>query len=633
MCGICGLAYSDQARSVEASRLEGMTRLLTHRGPDDEGYLLRGPVGLGMRRLSVIDIDGGGQPVPNEDGSIWTVFNGEIYNYRRLRADLGRRGHVFRSSSDTEVIVHAYEEYGNDVLLMLQGMFALAIWDARQPSLMLAVDRFGIKPLYYVPSASGIAFGSELTCLGPSGMLAQDIDFGALAEYFTLGYISAPRTIFAGNRKLSPGSFLLWTHEHGTVVRSYWDIPPRPTRSHRGVRETRHQLRECLREAVRSHLVSDVPLGAFLSGGIDSSTVVALMSEIGDEPVKTFSIGFSDRRYDERPFARMIAERFRTEHHELIVEPDTVQTLPRLVWHFGEPFSDPSSLPTYYVSQMARDYVKVALSGDGGDEVFVGYTMFRGLELARHFQALPEVLRRRISALLDLAQARATLQRSSSARGLTKRLSETSLPPREAYFRKLTTASSSSILPLLSADLSHRLQREDEYLAVKEALRSTCNDGYSLDTFIAAGSRLSLPNDMLVKVDRMSMANSLEVRVPLLDAALTEFVQSVPLSQLFPRWRLKGLLKDSMRDALPPAILRHAKQGFAVPLQAWFRESLRDFAKEVLLDRGASTGGYLDTIAIERVLNSHRPLEPGMYTAIWSLLVFQLWCDRMLETS
>lgn len=583
-----------------------------------------------MRRLSIIDLEMGQQPIHNEDSTLHLVFNGELYNYRTLRFDLESSGHLFRTKSDTEVIVHAYEEWGTSCLDSFRGMFALALWDDRQRMLLLAVDRFGIKPLYYSIVGGDIVFGSELACLLASGHLRKDVEDAALAEYFTLGYVPPPATIFRDARKLEPGTFLQWRPNDDPTVNRYWDLPSACDTDGSARAPLREKLRELLRDAVRAHLVSDVPVGAFLSGGIDSSAVVALMSEVSSEPVRTFSIGFEAREHDERPLARLVAERFKTEHHEFALEPESVDVLPKLVSHFQEPFADSSALPTYYVSKLARGSVKVALSGDGGDELFLGYTVFRGVELARYAQTLPPALRRLMISLPDRIPPTVDPRWNDRVARLQKLLADTSLPPEAAYRSKITMAGLPLLWPLLTRELRTRLEGQNPFRAIDDALAAAA-PAPSLERIIYSGLKVSLPGDMLVKVDRMSMANSLEVRVPLLDHVLAQFVAQIPVVTRFSRWRLKALLKETMADSLPREILRQRKHGFTIPLAAWFRGDLSSFATDVLVSKEARERGYLDVPAIELFLREHRRGTRNVGPAIWSLLMFELWCREVLD--
>jgi len=444
--------------------------------------------------------------------------------------------------------------------------------------------------------------------------------------------VPPPASIFNGIHKLAPGSLLQWTPGANPVVRQYWELPrtrvddaPRPV-------ETRQLLRNALADAVRSHLVSDVPVGAFLSGGIDSSIVVALMSEAAEDRVRTFSIGFSDPRYSELDKARIVARHYGTDHHEMVLEPDAVDLLPRLVAQFDEPFADPSALPTYYVSKLAREYVKVALSGDGGDELFLGYPLFHGLELSRYSQRLPAPIRRMAAVLPRLLSTRRAAW-NDRLQLVAKRTADTMLPPDPAFRRKITATGLAGIRPLLSSEMRHELDQRDPFATVNAWLSRYSSDAntHPLDRFIHTGLQVSLPGDMLVKVDRASMANSLEVRVPLLDHVLAEHVATIPVARRMPRWHLKGLLKETMSDTLPAQILDQSKRGFNVPLAAWFRGDLKDFALDVLTSPEARSRGFLDTAAIESLVREHYRGTTNVGPVIWSLLVFELWCVETLS--
>jgi len=630
MCGICGIAMIDPNRPIDVDALQRMCTVISYRGPDDSGTYLSQGIGLAMRRLSIIDVEHGQQPIHNEDRTMHLVFNGELYNYQTLTSQLKSRGHEFQTRSDSEVVVHAYEEWGTSCLDNFRGMFALGLWDDRNQSLLLAVDRFGIKPLYYCLSEGDLVFGSELSCLLASRRLTKDVDDAALAEYFTLGYVPPPATIFTHARKLAPGTYLQWTPQGKPRIERYWDIPLARTNGQRPRGPLRRELRELLRDAVQAHLVSDVPVGAFLSGGIDSSSVVALMSEVSEEPVRTFSIGFEAREHDELPLARLVAERFKTNHHEFVLEPESVDILPKLVSHFQEPFADSSALPTYYVSKLARSSVKVALSGDGGDELFVGYTAFAGVQLAEYAQALPPVFRRWMRSFPGQLPRGFGARWNDRLGRWQKRLADTSLPPEAAFRSKITMTGLPVVWPLLTPELRNRLDAQNPFRAVDEAF-AAAGTRAPVESMLYAALKVSLPGDMLVKVDRMSMANSLEVRVPFLDHVVAEFVAQIPVEQLFPRWRLKALLKETMADVLPPEVLRQRKHGFTVPLAAWFRGDLSQFASEILLSNEARDRGFLDTRALNGFLRQHRGGTRNLGSAIWSMLIFELWCREVLD--
>lgn len=630
MCGICGLVFRDQTRRVESQTIATMCRQMVHRGPDDEGHYVSGAVGLGMRRLSIIDLAGGHQPLSNENENIHIVFNGEIYNYQYLQKDLLERGHRLSTNSDTETIVHLYEELGTDCFSRLRGMFAVALWDEERKNLILGLDRFGIKPLFYSETPDGILFASELKCILSTGLISLELDYEALAHYFTLGYIPAPYTAFRAVRKLTPGVWMRWSPTGKMDIQQYWDLPL-STRTYPSNGDLHRDLRDALSDAVCAHLVSDVPVGAFLSGGMDSSTVVALMAEATAAPIKTFSIGFSDIEHNELHLARQVAARYNTEHHELIVEPDAVDILPKLVSHFGEPFADSSALPTYYVSKMARDHVKVALSGDGGDELFLGYTLFRGLEVARYGQMLPSTLRRAIASFTHAVPAYFPGKLNERLLRFRKHVADSFLSPDDAYRSKVTMIGLDRVGSVLSDDFRSSLFASNPYHAINVHLDAYRNrTSHPLTPYIYNRIKVSLANDMLVKVDRMSMANSLEVRVPLLDHVLAEFIARIPVKQRFPRWRLKGLMRDVMADSLPADIIRQPKHGFTVPLASWFRGDLTEFAKGVLLDRDANSTAFWNKAEIEQLFSQHQERRDNVGSVLWSLLMFELWRQSVL---
>ena len=632
MCGIAGLFNANASVDEIWPIIRRMTSAIIHRGPDDDGFFVSNTIGLGMRRLSIIDLQSGKQPIHNEDSTVQIVYNGEIYNYLELKESLQSLGHIFYTHSDTEVIVHAYEEYGVDCPKKLRGMFSFALWDLSRQALLLVIDRIGIKPLYYVSSDQGIVFGSELMCLLKSGQVAREIDYKALAQYFTLSYIPGPLTIFEKVKKLMPGHYLVWSASGNIRIEPYWDYPTDSVRYDRPVHQTRIELREQLRDAVRSHLISDVPVGAFLSGGIDSSVVVAMMSEICPDSVKTFSIGFAEKEFNELNKARIIAKRFRTEHHELIVEPEAVDILPNIVRFFGEPFADSSALPTYYVSKMSRQYVKVVLSGDGGDELFVGYNYFRGIELARFAQNIPAPVRSLMYYFAASLPGIGKIEWKDKLTQFKKRVRDSLLSPREAFYNKNSVRSLGAFAPLLSSDVRQYITDQYPYSVFDGYLNVFFNKkAHPLEPYIYTCLKVQLAWDMLVKVDRMSMANSLEVRVPFLDHLLVQYVATIPIEQRFPHWRLKGLLRDSMTDLLPPEIINQPKRGFSIPLAKWFRGNLAGFAADVLLCREASQSGFMDRNAIETMLFQHKKGANNLGSEIWALLIFELWRQQVMS--
>ncbi|PYS98853.1 MAG: asparagine synthase (glutamine-hydrolyzing), partial [Acidobacteria bacterium] len=541
MCGIAGFAGDNTKLTTEerADTLERMLRVIRHRGPDDQGALLSEGVALGMRRLSIIDLAGGHQPMSGEDGRVTVVFNGEIYNYRELQPELERRGHVFQTHSDTETIVHAYEERGAACVEDLRGMFAFAIWDARRRELFIARDRVGKKPLYYTLTARGtLVFGSELKSLLEHAEVEREIDLEALDAYLTFGYVPDPLSIFRGVHKLPPGHHL--TFADGRVqVRSYWDFEYEPTEARRE-EDYIEELRALLEEAVRLRLVADVPLGAFLSGGVDSSTVVGLMARNTSRPVKTFSIGFSEDSYDELRFARVAAREFGTDHHEFVVTPEVCHCIDELAWHLDEPFADSSAIPTYAVSKMARAHVTVALSGDGGDELFGGYTRYLVERSRSRFGRVPRVVRQNLMRPLSRRLPHAAWGRNY--------LYNVSLDPVARYLDSISYMTSLNKLALYTEDFRRRLNGgAGRPAALFSEYAARVRTGDPLDTLLYLDSKTYLPGDILTKVDRMSMAASLEARVPLLDHKLIEFVTRIPAPLKVRGLEAKRIFKRAVR--------------------------------------------------------------------------------------
>ena len=628
MCGICGkVALKRIAEPVLQELMIKMADSMRHRGPDDRGVYVQGPVGLGMRRLSIIDLDTGHQPISNEDGSLWIVFNGEIYNHLDLRAELEKKGHRFKTRSDTEAIVHLYEEMGERCVERLRGMFALALWDARQQRLFLARDRIGQKPLYYSFTNGILRFGSEIKALLVDPEQDTDLDLVALDQYFTHGFVPYPYTIFRTIRKLPPAHYALLQDRHLEIAR-YWQVTYDGSDS-RSEEQYLACLRELLAEAVRIRLMSDVPLGAFLSGGIDSSLVVALMSQASDAPVETFSIGFEEQSYNELAHARRVAQHLGTNHHEFIVRSDLEDVLPRLSWHFDEPFADSSAIPTYYVSKMGRQHVTVALTGDAGDEVFAGYRRYQARRLAEQFNRLPFTVRRRmIERVVRRLPEPSTYYGSSWIKKLKRFVEYCAVVEDQPH-----TSRTPFFTPLAKADL---------YASdLQAALDGRIQDNYVADYFdqVSGEDIVSqmmwvdlmtyLPDDILTKVDRMSMAVSLEVRTPLLDHKLIEFMANVPVD-----WKLRGLttkylFKKIAAELLPTEIVRRPKQGFMVPLAAWFRDELHDFVRDVLLSSQCCQL-YYQSAAVERLLTEHQAGQADHSGRLWALLQFALWHETFL---
>lgn len=613
MCGIAGYYLREGAPASEAV-VRRMCEQIRHRGPDEDGYLADGGCAIGMRRLSIIDLSTGRQPISNEDGTVWIVFNGEIYNYQPLRAELIGRGHRFRTHSDTETIVHLYEETGGG-WDRLRGMFAYAIWDARDRSLMLVRDRFGKKPLYYTIRDEGIYFGSELKCLRAAG-LPLEIDNEALRLYFQFLYIPDPWSIYKGVQKLPAGGWLKY-HADGRVEQGrYWTLPAPVEASMPGdTREAaRKRIREVFDESVRIRMIADVPLGAFLSGGIDSTSVVASMSLQSPEPVKTFSIGFEEQDYNELPWAGMVARHYKADHHEIVVRPNIVDLVNRLIHYFDEPFADSSAIPTFIVSEFAVQHVKVALTGDGGDELFAGYPSFFNAARWRKLNYSPQWIRRMTSWVAD------RLPYSAYGKNFLRMISRPS--SLERYFDLNTTPyylRTQLLQPgwMLPFDEAFFFRKFDGAL-----LRSA--DDVSQALYFEANVRLT--GDMLTKVDRMSMANSLEVRCPLLDHELAEVAMNIPNS-----WKLNGgatgkqILIEALGDRLPPELLNRPKQGFGLPLPAWFRGPLRDMLHDHLTSRRFLDRGIVSPAFMREILAEHQSGRRDNSHYLWMLLVCELW--------
>lgn len=593
-----------------------MCETIRHRGPDDGGFFVSDGVALGMRRLSIIDLATGDQPVHNEDRSVWVVFNGEIYNFAELRADLIRRGHTFYTAGDTETIVHAYEEYGSRCVEKLRGMFGLAIWDARRRELLLARDRVGIKPLYWTEANGQLLFASELKALLQIPTVPRDLNWGAVDHL--LAYLTTPRSesIVRGIRKLEPGHRLIASAERGIRIERYWDVQFQPDHS-RSEAWFVDRLSELLEESVRIHLMSDVPLGAFLSGGIDSSSVVATMARLSDRPVKTFSIGFREAAYSELDSARLVAEEFGTEHYEQILEPDVIEVLNDIAWYLDEPFGDTSAIPTYMVSRLAAQHVKVALSGDGGDELFAGYDKYLVEERERGYQ-IPELVRR------SLAAAGRMLPPGARGRNFARHFALTGAA---RYLDASTIFRLDDRRGLFRPEVAEMMNGMDPS---RESLASLASHGGWLDRLQYLDLNQYLPLDILTKVDRMSMAHSLETRVPLLDHKIIEFAATIPAELRLHNGTTKYIFKRAMANVLPAAVLEKRKQGFAIPLGVWFRGQLEPFVRDLLLSDTARGRGMFNAAAIERLLRLHASGRP-MELQLWTLISFELWCRTFLD--
>jgi asparagine synthase (glutamine-hydrolysing) len=616
MCGIAGFWLHDAPASLETVR--AMCDQIRYRGPDDEGYHLDGGCALGMRRLSIIDLATGHQPISNEDGSVWIVFNGEIYNFQELRRRLIDQGHRFQTNSDTETIVHLYEQEGVEGLERLRGMFAFAIWDARRRQLLLARDRLGKKPLYYAHTPRGLWFASEMKCLRSAGV-PEDLDAEALRLYFQFSYIPDPWTPFSSIRKLPPGTWLVALPDGSVRQGRYWSLPPPTEHFPAGQAppsepEVCESLRNLFDESVRMRMIADVPLGAFLSGGIDSSAVVASMALQSPDPVKTFSIGFREAAFNELEYAGMVARQYHTEHHEILVQPDSVSLVPQLVRHFDEPFGDSSAIPTFLVSEFAAQHVKVVLSGDGGDELFAGYESFADVEKRRIFDRLPRAMRRLIATAADAlpyaAYGKNYLRMMSRPTAL-ERYFESNYSP---YYLRKELLAPDWMLPTDAAYLTRTFG---------DCLLPESADILSQAMYFEA--TVKLPGEFLVKVDRMSMANSLEVRCPLLDHQLAEFAARIPNAWKLSNGKGKRVFLRALGNRLPAPLLNRPKMGFGMPLANWFRTSLREMLWDHLtssrfLDRGMVTPTFL-----RYLLEEHQSGRRDNSSWLWQLLFLELW--------
>ncbi|MGQ0637368.1 MAG: asparagine synthase (glutamine-hydrolyzing) [Planctomycetaceae bacterium] len=672
MCGITGAAWNAETPALSPDVLVSMTSALAHRGPDDAGYYhsLCAPAGtgrdpqwgaasaaastgpggaLGHRRLSIIDLAGGHQPLCNEDGSVWIAFNGEIYNYRELQARLEQRGHRFRTSSDTEAIVHAYEEFGVECVEHLRGMFAFAIWDQRRRRMFLARDRLGKKPLFYRCDSGRLLFGSELKALLQVPGIPRELDPQALDDYLTYQYVPHPQCILRGFSKLAPAHWALF--EGGRLnVQRYWKPPyggshncaPSSATAETVAREgnaqmcrpateadARKALRETLTEAVRLRMRSDVPLGAFLSGGIDSTIVAGLMQSLSDRPVQTFSIGFRERAFDERSYARAAADHLHTEHHEQVVEPEALKILPKLIWHYDEPFADSSAIPMMYLSEMTRRNVTVALSGDGGDELFAGYDRYQAVGVGQRFDRLPSPVRRLLTARLWQRLPASTRQKSRR-RKFKRLLAALAYPPERRYLKWISIFDDERLPGMYTADFRQKLNGHDPAGFLLSAYHQ-CGTCDFVTRTTCADVLTYLPCDILTKVDIATMAYALEGRCPFLDHHVVELAARLPIEWKIQGRRGKKILIETFADLLPQAIQGRSKMGFGVPLDHWFRHELRDLLHDVLLSSRCRERGIFDPQAVARLVEEHIGNRWDHAYRLWSLLVLELWQQRFLD--
>ena len=627
MCGIVGFINAD-SKPVNSEILERMNACIVHRGPDDDGFYIRGNVGLAMRRLSIIDIAHGKQPIHNHDKSKWIVFNGEIYNFQELKKDLEKQGDKFYTNSDTEVILHLYEKHGADCVQYLRGMFAFAIWDERDQSLFIARDRIGKKPLLYSHQPNGdLIFGSEFRALLQHPAVSREVDYEAIHHYLTFICVPAPLTGFKQIRKLEPAHWLRW--KNGKIeTKKYWtlDYSKKIKISEEDAIEETTRI---LREATKLRLISEVPLGAFLSGGVDSSIVVALMAQESEKAVKTFSIGFEEQDFSELKYAKRVAEHVGAEYNEFIVKPHALEILPALVEHYGEPYADPSALATYYVSRETRQFVTVALNGDGGDESFAGYDRHFAMQISEKYHRIPRFVRKNLIESIALQIPTPTDFRNKMARA-KRFLEAASLPREERYTRWMTNFDLQSKERLYTQDFYNQVAGYDSVKFIAKYINR--NSGYSiLDATLLTDIKTYLPNDLLVKVDIASMAVSLEARSPFLDHKLMEFAATLPDSIKVKGRETKYLLKKVASRLVPREVIYRQKMGFAVPINHWFRGKMSKFVEENLLSEKAVKRDLFRADYVRNLITEHKADKQDNAWKLWNLLMLELWFQRFID--
>lgn len=617
MCGIAGIINFKTDNYVQETELKAMANAIVYRGPDDDGYYLSNNVGFGFRRLSIIDLHSGHQPISNENNSVWVVMNGEIYNYKSLKNELIAKGHQFKSESDTEVLVHLYEEHGDEFVKKLRGMFAFALHDTRKNRVLLARDRVGIKPLFYYHDAGGLVFGSELKEIKKLRPQLQ-INNQGIADYFSYGYTLQENTCYQNVLKLRPAHYLSIELSNGKVkTTNYWQVKYQPNNA-RNESEWIELLNEKLSESVKSHMIADVPLGAFLSGGVDSSAVVAKMAAQSNLPVKTFSIGFKEEQYNELKYAKLVSQKFKTEHHELILEPSSIDIINNIVDLYDEPFADSSAIPTYFLSKMTAEHVKVVLSGDGGDEIFAGYKSYQKANYVHsRLKAVSPLLKHAFNLGFSL------YPNQLPGKGLLYYLSKdtTDLACYNGIFKEY------ELKKLWQAKFSADLQPYSAYKQKVSMLKQIASGDYVTDCELL-DVHAYMVDDILTKVDRASMANSLEVRVPLLDHELIELAFTIPSQFKLKNNEGKYILKKALEPELPHEILYRKKQGFALPLSKWFKNDLSQFVSDVLLDKNNKMYNYLNYAAVEQVIKASAAGKRDFSAQIWTLLFFSQWLKK-----
>jgi asparagine synthase (glutamine-hydrolysing) len=644
MCGICG-EIDFHNKNVRMDSVLKMCDVLAHRGPDGEGMVLfrddkllevRKPfpvyldengfeVALGHRRLAIIDLsEAAHQPMANEDGTIWIVFNGEIYNFQEIRGELKKNGHSFKSKSDTEVILHAYEEWDVDCLKGFRGMFAFAIWDSKLQRLFMARDRLGKKPLVYFCQNGHFGFASEIKALLRIPGVEKIINGNAIHHYLTYQYVPSPDTIFEGIKKLPPAHYLLYDQYGNVRIERYWKLHfSSSKKTLTDVQELGYRLRTELEESVKLRLISDVPLGAFLSGGVDSSLIVGMMAKLSGKPVKTFSIGFEEKEFDELSYARMVSNYFATEHHEFVVKPNAIEILPKLVWHYNEPFADSSAIPTYYVANLTKDFVKVVLTGDAGDENFAGYPRYLRSKWVASFTRIPEKLRRDLLPYF-LRVFSGLHWREKTLNRLADFVESLSTDQTNNYAEQIKIFSAKEKENIYTDDFRKQAEKNNPLDFLLSKFQESGTEDL-LEQLLYVDMNSYLPEDLLVKMDIATMANSLEARVPFLDHKFMELVGEIPFHLKLRGTESKFILKKAFKDLLPGAIFKRKKMGFGVPLSKWFRNELKEYIYEILLDHKTLKRGYFKREGIERLLNDHIALRYDHSARIWALLFLEIW--------
>lgn len=628
MCGICGIVKKNE--KVSRNVVEDMASTMFHRGPDEQGYIFFENVGLGHRRLKIIDLTTGKQPITNEKNTIFLICNGEIYNFKQLRIILEENGHKFRTNSDSEVIVHLYERYGTECLKFLRGMFAFAIWDNENKKLFLARDRLGKKPLVYSFKNGNIFFASEIKALLKVEEIPKEIDYNAVDLFLTYQAIPAPWTIFKDIKKIKPGHYLLWC-DGKIKIEKYWEIDFTKKLKLNDEQEYIEAMWEKLVESTKIRMIADVPLGAFLSGGIDSSTVVGIMSENSSQPVKTFSVGFEESDFSELEYARIVAKKFATEHHEFIVRPDIVSILPKLVWFYNEPFADASMVPTYYVARETRKSVIVALNGDGGDENFAGYTRYWQTEV---LQKIYEIYKKIPFCSDSIWKKFGLLYKkypSNTFLRILKWLQEAEKFGFDyAYARRLISFSNEFKQKIYSEDMKKKNSSFDSLFLVNSIWNSSGGIDL-LEKMLATDFQLYLPDVLMVKMDIASMANSLETRSPFLDYEFVELIASFPPNLKMKNFRSKYILKTKLKNFLPPRIVRRKKMGFGVPVGKWFKRELKNYVTEILLDKSSPSKEYFNVEEIKKIVEEHLSGRAEHSSRLWVLLIFEIWIKILIE--